>query len=217
MESARVVSVNLAVVRTGAWTGDKGRTGIDKRPTGDRVTARRLGIDGDTICDTRHHGGVDQAVYAYSREDAAWWAATLDREIPPGRFGENLSTEGIDLNAAVIGERWSVGDAELEVSVPRIPCRVFAGFWDVKDLIKRFTARAHSGTYLRVPTEGELGAGDPITVIHRPSHGVTISEVFRALTTEPDLLPRLLDAPELPEDTLELARRRLGVNAARSS
>ena len=210
MTSAHIVSVNLAVVRTGAWTGDMGRTGIDKRPTTERVKAHRLGIEGDSVVDTRHHGGVDQAVYAYSREDAAWWAAELDRDLPPGRFGENLSTEGIDLTAVVVGERWRVGGALLEASVPRIPCRVFAGFWDVKDLIKRFTARAHSGTYLRVLEEGELGAGDPIEVVHRPDHGVTISEVFRALTTEPSLLPRLLKAPQLPNDVHETVRRRLG-------
>ena len=210
MTDPRIVSVNLAVVRTGAWTGDMGRTGIDKRPTTERVKAHRLGIEGDTVVDTRHHGGIDQAVYAYSREDAAWWAAELGREVPPGRFGENLSTEGIDLTTVLVGERWRVGDAVLEASAPRIPCRVFAGFWDVKDLIKRFTARGHTGTYLRVLEEGELGAGDPIEVVHRPDHGVTIAEVFRALTTEPALLPRLLDAPQLPESVLEMARRRVG-------
>ncbi|MGH3712394.1 MAG: MOSC domain-containing protein [Micromonosporaceae bacterium] len=209
MDTARLISVNLAVVRTGAWTGDKGRTGIDKRPTTERVTARRLGLDGDTICDTRHHGGVDQAVYAYATEDAAWWATELSREVRPGQFGENLTTEGIDLTNAVIGERWRIGDAVLQVASVRIPCRVFAGFWDVKDLIKRFTARAHPGAYLRVLTEGELGA-DPVEVFDRPAHGVTVGEVFRALTTEPDLLPRLLDAPELPDEAHETARRRLG-------
>ena len=207
--TARVVSVNLAVVRTGDWTGDMGRSGIDKRPTPGRVKAGRLGIAGDTVVDTRHHGGVDQAVYAYAREDAAWWQTELGREVTPGNFGENLTTEGLDLADAVIGERWSVGDVEFEASAPRIPCRVFAGFWDVPDLIKRFTARGRPGAYLRVLREGELGAGDPVEVIHRPEHGVTIGEVFRALTTEPDLLPRLLEAPELPEDARDVARRRL--------
>lgn len=209
--AASVVSVNLAVVRTGDWAGDLGRTGIDKQPVSGRVKATRLGLHGDVVVDTRHHGGVDQAVYAYSREDADWWAAELDRAATPGCFGENLTTEGTDLTAAVIGERWTVGQTVLEVSAPRIPCRVFAGFWGVKDLIKRFTARAHPGVYLRVVEEGELGATDPITVVHRPGHGVTIGEVFRALTTEPRLLPRLLDAPELPSEAHQTARRRLGI------
>jgi len=97
----------------------------------------------------------------------------------------------------------------LEVSSPRIPCRVFAGFWEVPDLIARFTKRAHPGAYLRVLEEGDLGAGDGITVTRRPGHGVTVGEVFRALTTEPTLLPRLLEAPELPTERVDAARRRL--------
>ena len=208
-EAARLVSVNLAVVRTGDWTGDMGRSGIDKRPADRPVKATRDGLVGDTICDRRVHGGEDQAVYAYAREDAAWWSAELDRDLPPGRFGENLSTEGLDVTGAVIGEHWSIGTAVLEVSAPRVPCRVFAGFWDVRDLIKRFTNAARPGAYLRVVTEGEITAGDPVTVVYRPDHGVTIGTTFRALTTEPDLLPRLLDAPELPAAAHDKARRRL--------
>jgi MOSC domain-containing protein YiiM len=208
---ARVVSVNIAVVRAGGWTGDWGRTGIDKRPVPGRVKAGRLGLTGDSIIDTRFHGGVDQAIYAYSQEDAAWWTRELDRDAPPGYFGENLTTEGIELTDAVIGERWTVGGTVLQVCSPRLPCRVFAGFWDVPDLIVRFTERAHPGAYLRVLEEGELGAGDDIAVTHQPGHGVTIGEVFRALTTEPALLPRLLEAPELPTQQADRARRRLGV------
>lgn len=208
---ASVVSVNIAVVRADEWAGDMGRTGIDKQPVSGRVKAGRLGLAGDSIIDTRFHGGVDQAVYAYSREDAAWWAGELGRDVPPGCFGENLTTEGLDLTGAVIGERWAVGDAVLEVSAPRIACRVFAGFWGVPDLIERFTARSRPGAYLRVLEEGELGAGDQITVTHRPGHNVTIGEVFRALTIEPALLPRLLQAPELPTRRVETVRRRLGI------
>jgi MOSC domain-containing protein YiiM len=96
-----------------------------------------------------------------------------------------------------------------EVALPRIPCRTFAGFWGVPDLIKRFTDHGAPGAYLRVVMEGEVGAGDPIEIVHRPGHGVTLGETFRALTNEPDLLPRLLDAPELPAKTRERVRRRL--------
>src|SRR5918994_157148 len=123
-------------------------------------------------------------------------AGELDREIGPGRFGENLSTEGLDLTGAVIGERWSVGTAVLEVTSPRIPCMTFTGFWDVPDLIKRFTAHGASGAYLRVIRDGDVGAGDPVEVVSRPAHGVTIGETFRALTGESALLPRLLDAEQ---------------------
>src|SRR5690606_12734503 len=118
-------------------------------------------------------------------------------------------TAGIRLNDCVIGERWTVGTALLEVSRPRIPCTVFAGFWDVPDLVRRFTERAHPGTYLRVLTPGSVRAGDAIEVVHRPDHGVTISMVFRALTLQPELLPRLLDAPQLPARLRDKAARRI--------
>jgi MOSC domain-containing protein YiiM len=206
--STYVFSVNItAVVHTGAWTGSKGATGIDKRPVQHAVMATSAGLVGDRVMDRDNHGGVDQAVYAYAREDAAWWERELDREIAPGRFGENLSTSGISLTEAVIGERWTVGAALLEVSRPRIPCRVFAGFWEVPDLVKRFTAHGAPGAYLRVLGEGPIATGDHIEVVHRPTHGVRIGEVFRALTTEPQLLARLLDAPELPQKIRARAER----------
>jgi MOSC domain-containing protein YiiM len=208
------VSVNIGQPTAAAWAGNKGVTGIDKRPVAGPVRLTELGVEGDHVLDTRVHGGVDQAVYAYATEDAAWWAAALSRSVVAGNFGENLSTTGIDLNDCVIGERWRVGEAVLEVSRPRIPCSVFAGFWDVPDLIKRFTAYAHPGTYLRVLTPGAVQAGDRIDVFDRPDHGVTIGLVFRALTTEPGLLPRLLDAPQLPGDLRDLAARRTAASAS---
>ena len=207
----RLESVNLGVLRSGGWAGSLGETGIDKRPSAGRVRIGRYGVDGDVIVDTKNHGGLDQAVYAHAREDAAWWAGELGREVAPGAFGENLSTVGLDVNGAVIGERWAIGEAVLEVCSVRIPCRTFAGFWDVPDLVKRFTARAHPGAYLRVVTEGTVGAGDAITVVERPdSHDLTVGEMFRALTTEPELLPKLLTAPAVPEAVREKAARRLG-------
>lgn len=213
--TGRLTSVNLAVVTVAPWAGDpSGRSGIDKRPAPGRVLLRTDGVAGDFVGETAVHGGPDKAVYSYAREDAAWWSAELGREIPPGGFGENLSTEGVDLTAAVIGERWEVGGALLEVSQPRTPCRTFAGFWQVRDLIKRFTARALPGAYLRVVREGEVGAGDRVTVVHRPAHGVTIGETFRALNTSPELLPRLLDVPELPANLRERVARRTA-NASR--
>jgi MOSC domain-containing protein YiiM len=188
-----------------------GRTGIDKRPVPGRVQVTVTGLAGDLIGNRRLHGGADQALYAYGREDAAWWAARLGRDLPPGRFGENLSTEGLDLTGAVIGERWAVGDVLLEVSRPRIPCTTFAGFWDLPDLIARFTERGAPGTYLRVLREGELGAGDEVAVVHRPAHGVTIGQAFRALTTAPELLASLAEVPELPDKLRAKAARRVRV------
>ena len=208
--TGRVAAVNLGVVTEAEWAGDaSGRTGIDKRPVDGPVLLRVDGVAGDFIGERAHHGGPDQAVYAYAEEDAQWWAAEMDTGIRPGGFGENLTTWAIDITGAVIGEQWAVGSAVLQVTKPRTPCTTFAGFWGVPDLIKRFTARAAPGAYLRVLREGEVGAGDPVEVVDRPAHGVTIGEVFRAMSLEPELLPRLLDAPELPEPLRDRVRRRL--------
>ncbi len=204
----KLISVNVAVVQIGPWTGRMGRTGIDKRPSGAPVFVTRTGIDGDVIADLREHGGVDRAVYAYASEDAVWWSTLLDWEIKPGNFGENLTTAGIDVTAAVIGERWKIGSSILEVSSPRIPCRVFSAFWQVPDLVKRFIKAGRPGAYLRVVTEGKVAPDDDIAVVHRPDHGVTVGETFRALTSEPDLLPRLARAPELPQHILDRSHRR---------
>lgn len=207
--TASILSVNIGQPTWAEWVGEDRATGIDKRPVAGAVRLEPLGVEGDHVLDTSAHGGVDQAVYAYASEDAAWWAESLGREVRPGNVGENLTTVGIDLNDCVVGERWRVGTALLEVSRPRIPCSVFAGFWGVPDLVRRFTERARPGTYLRVVTPGSVQAGDSIEVAHRPEHGVTIDVVFRALTLEPALLPRLLDAPQLPAGLRDRAARRI--------
>jgi MOSC domain-containing protein YiiM len=187
------------------------KTGIDKRPAAGPVAVRRLGLAGDTICDTAHHGGLDQAVYAYAEEDADWWRAELDGqprvEVRPGAFGENLTTRGVDVSGAVIGERWRIGSTILQVSAPRIPCSTFAAFWAVDRLIDRFIKAGRPGAYLRVLTEGELSAGDPITVLDRPAHGLTIAQTLRALTGDHSLAPLLVAAPELPAGARRKAER----------
>jgi MOSC domain-containing protein YiiM len=170
------------------------RSGIDKKPVVGRVAIGELGLAGDVQVNRRYHGGEGQALYAYAQEDADWWAAELDRELPPGRFGENLRTSGLDLTGAVLGERWQIGTALLEVTAPRIPCANFARFWGVDQLVKRFTAHGASGTYLRVLASGEIGAGDEVQVVHRPGHGVTAGLAFRALTTQKSRLPELAPA-----------------------
>ncbi|WP_433311855.1 MOSC domain-containing protein [Micromonospora sp. CA-269861] len=208
--TGRVAAVNLGIVTEAEWAGDaSGRSGIDKRPVDGPVALLTGGLAGDFIGERAHHGGEDQAVYAYAEEDAAWWATELGRDVRPGGFGENLTTYAVDVTGAVIGEQWQIGSALLQVTKPRTPCTTFAGFWGVPDLIKRFTVRALPGAYLRVLREGEVGPGDPIEVVDRPAHGVTIGEVFRATSLEPELLPRLLDAEGLPEPIREKARRRL--------
>jgi MOSC domain-containing protein YiiM len=216
---ANVLTVNLAHPRPNS---DKGtlRTGIDKRPTDDRVTVRApgpmhggtgSGLLGDFIGDTQYHGGDDQAVYAYAREDLNAWERELERDLDNGVFGENFTTEGLDVTGARIGERWQVGSdgLVLEVSRPRIPCRTFATWLSIRGWVKTFTKGATPGAYLRVIEFGSVRAGDSITVIDRPSHDVTIGLVFRAMTLESELLPRLLQADALPDEIKELAHRRV--------
>ena len=160
------------------------RSGIDKKPVPGRVAVRELGLDGDVQVNRKHHGGEGQAVYAYAQEDADWWVAELGRELPPGRFGENLRTSGLDLLNAVLGERWRIGTALFEVTAPRIPCANFEQFWGVPRLVKRFTAHGASGAYLRVIETGDIGAGDAIEVVHRPEHEGTTGRAFRIFTTQ---------------------------------
>jgi MOSC domain-containing protein YiiM len=173
-----VESVNVAVVRTGAWTGRHGRTGIDKRPVREPVRFEKTGVVGDTVVDTKHHGAWYQAAYAFDTEDLRHWSDELGRELVPGNAGENLSVVDCDCSNAVIGERWQVGSAVLRVTGPRSPCVVFAGFWDTKRLVKRFTAFGRPGAYLAVEEPGEVVAGDVREVLSRPEHGVTVSELF---------------------------------------
>jgi MOSC domain-containing protein YiiM len=197
MESGRVVSVNLAVVRTDPFTRIKsGRSGIDKRPADHPVRLEVGGVDGDTICDTKYHGGPEQAVYAYSVDDLGFWATELGRPVGPGNVGENLTLERVDCSHAVVGERWQVGDAVLRVTGPRTPCRVFSGFLDVPDLIKRFFAAGRPGAYLAVEQPAAVSAGDPVTVLDRPEHGVTVADLLAATAGHRELVPRIAQARE---------------------
>jgi len=158
------------------------KTGIAKRPVDGPVRIEAPGVVGDHILDTENHGGIWQAVYAYAGEDAEWWqhelGDELTRKLTPGCFGENLTTWGVDVTDAVIGERWRIGEVELEVTKPRIPCSTFAGFWNVAQLVKRFTLAGRPGAYLRVVVPGELSAGQPIEVLDRPAGNPTIAQVF---------------------------------------
>lgn len=174
--------------------GQQDETAIDKRPVAGPVTVQALGLTGDTQCDTAHHGGEGKAVYAYAQEDADWWVTDLERDLPPGSFGENLRIRGLDVTGALLGERWRIGTTLLEVTCPRTPCLSFQGFWGVPRLIKRFIAYGAPGAYLRVIEPGRVEAGDDIEVIHRPDHDVTLGLALRALTVERRLLIRLAPA-----------------------
>lgn len=197
---SRILSVNIAVVvHEGAWTGSEGRTGIDKRAIDGPVELKNNGVEGDLVVDRKHHGGYDKAVYAYAREDADWWETIIGKPIANGQFGENLTTLGIDVNQSTIGQRWRIGSTLLEVSEPRIPCRVFAGFWDRPTLIKDFTEAGRPGAYLRIIQEGKLQVGDKIEVVETPTHGVTISDLFAAKSGNRSQISRIKQVSQLSE------------------
>ncbi|MET7914910.1 MOSC domain-containing protein [Streptomyces avermitilis] len=212
-----LLSLNVGRARAVEYTDQpEGVTGIDKRPVDGPVWISApgpkgvgaSGVAGDAVCDTRHHGGEHQAVYAVAREDLDGWERELGRALPNGVFGENLTTEGLDVSGARIGERWRIGpEVVLEVTSGRIPCRTFQEHLGERGWVKRFTHKGAPGAYLRVVEPGEIRAGDPVEIVHRPDHEVTVAFQFRAVTTERELLPRLLAAAEaLHPEALARAR-----------
>jgi MOSC domain-containing protein YiiM len=192
MAVARVVSVNIGQGRDANWAGRLKRTAIDKRPVPGPVDVGRLGLAGDEQIDKPDHGGYEQALYAYAREDLDWWVERLGRELTGGSFGENITTGGLDVTGALIGEVWQLGSAVVQVTSPRIPCVVFAGWLDERQWVKRFADARRPGAYLRVLTEGQVGPGDPVTVLSRPPERVTIAESMAAYYGDTELMQRLL-------------------------
>lgn len=197
MANALVISVNTGAVRAAGWAGRIQRTAIDKRPAAGRLAIGRLGVHGDEQADSQHHGGAEQAVYAYAREDLDWWVEQLGLELGNGTFGENLTTAGLDVSGALLGETWQVGSAVVQVRSVRIPCGVFAGWMGEqyaaqRGWVKRFAAAGRPGAYLKVLTEGMAGPGDPIEVLHRPAASVTVAEAMRAYYGDTDLMRRLV-------------------------
>ncbi|MET7616503.1 MOSC domain-containing protein [Streptomyces sp. NPDC005408] len=221
----KLLTVNVGRPKIVEYTDTKGgATGIDKQPAEGAVRVTdpgpkgegASGVAGDAVCDLRHHGGTDQAVYAFAREDLDFWERELGRPIGNGAFGENLTTSGLDVNGAKIGERWRIGgELVLEVTSGRIPCRTFASWLGESGWVKRFTRQGAPGAYLRVIEPGEIRAGDPIEIVHRPDHEVTVDMVFRAETTERTLLPRVLAAGDtLHPELLKAAREYVAKQSA---
>lgn len=194
----KLLSVNVtAIVHHEDWAGSVGKTGIDKRPKLGRVALENDSVEGDYVLDTKNHGGKDQAIYAYAREDADWWEKEIGVEISNGRFGENLTTQGIDVTNSVIGEIWKIGTTTLQVTIPRIPCKVFQGFWQRPNLIKEFTQAQRPGAYLRILEEGFVEAGNEIEVLEVPRHGLTIKDLFAAKSGERSKIQSINQIPGL--------------------
>lgn len=186
-----------------------GPSGIDKRPADGRVHVGELGLVTDHVCNTKHHGGVDQAVYAYDDVEARRWADELGRDLPYGWFGENLRVTGLPVTDAIVGEQWQIGDDGLilETTIPRTPCRRFALWSAEPKWVKRFAERGDTGSYLRVHHIGSVGAGDPITVIHRPDHGVRVRDLMHG--TQREALEALLATRTLAPKVKREARKQL--------
>ncbi|WP_322938345.1 MOSC domain-containing protein [Nocardioides bizhenqiangii] len=197
----RLLSVNVGLPKEADWAGI-GRTSIDKQPVTGQVAVTELGVAGDQVSDTVHHGGIDQAVSAYAREDLDFWAAELGRDIRAGQFGENLTTEGVDLTHVAVGTRLQVGEVLLEIASVRTPCNDFKNWmglsgFDNTAWVKRFAAEGRPGPYLRVLATGSITAGDSVEIVHEPDHGVTVRDMFVALFLDRSRLPDLLAIEDL--------------------
>jgi len=207
-DSGTVVSLNVGLPRAIQRGDHTETTGIWKTPVHGRVRAEGVNLAGDEQADLSVHGGYDKAIYAYAAEDIAWWEAELGREIGPAVFGENLTVEGLDLSAALVGERWRVGTAELEVSEPRLACWKLGVRIDDPTVPAAFNRAGRTGTYLRIVGAGEIETGDTVQVLSRPAHGVTIDAIWHAYSKRGDPTA-LLAAPELGDSWREWALDRL--------
>lgn len=172
-----VVSVNVGQVRELMLRGKPQPTGIFKEPVAGRVRLANDGVEGDVQADRSCHGGPGKAIYAYTTEDYAWWESELDTPLPPATFGENLTLKGLSATGALVGERWAVGSALLEVTQPREPCWKLGEKMGDKEFPRRFREAGRAGAYLAIVQEGEVGAGDRVIVVHRPSHPVSLGLV----------------------------------------
>ena len=206
-----MISVNTGRGRDAGWAGRLRRTAIDKRPATGRVPVGTLGLAGDEQADKENHGGPDQAVYVYAREDLDWWVERLGRELRNGEFGENLTTTGLEVTGALIGEIWRLGTALVQVATVRIPCVVFQNWLGEEHWVKRFAAGGRPGAMLRVLAAGAVAAGDPVEVVSRPAGQLTVAEAMRAYYGDAALMRRLLQAEgraaHWDEDALPVLRR----------
>jgi MOSC domain-containing protein YiiM len=203
--SARLISVNVGLPKVVDTGRRQVETAIWKHPVEGRVAVRGVNIEGDRQADLSVHGGPDKAIYAYAAEETRLWEEELGRELGPGAFGENLTTEGVDVSGAVLGERWRVGTTLLEVVQPRLPCFKLGLKMEDPTFLRRFALASRPGAYLKIVEEGDLAAGDPIEVdlAGRPDHGVSVALVSDAMLVDHSLIPRAFEAPQLIDSLRE--------------
>jgi len=206
-----LISVNVGLPRDVELNGEVRQTAIFKDPVPGRVKVADHHMDGDRQADQVNHAGVHKAVYAYAREDLDFWAVELGRDIEDGFVGENLTISGYDVSHAVVGERWRVGGVEFEVAQPRIPCWKLGVRAGDQSMTRRFEQALRPGAYLRVVTEGDVGAGDEVEVLSRPAHGFTVADGSRIFHRDRAEAARLLEIDELAPPLKKWARKRLGI------
>ncbi len=204
--AGRVLSVSVGTPREFEYGGRIAKSAIWKTPVVGRVAARGVNLAGDDQADRQGHGGPDKAVYAYAVEDSRWWEKEIGRPFAYGEFRENLTTEGVDVNDALIGERWEVGTVVLEVSEPRIPCWRLGVRMNDSLFPRRFTEALRPGAYLRIAAEGDVGAGDEIRVVAKPNTDLTVRDVFRIYTRDRHEAERLLGVAQMSEAWKRWAR-----------
>jgi len=202
----RVLAVSVGRPREFDYHGRPARSAIWKTPVSGRVAARGVNLVGDDQADRGAHGGPDKALYAFAVEDARWFESKEGRTFAYADFGENLTTEGIDPNDALVGERWAIGSGVFEISEPRIPCWRLGVRMNDPKFVGRFTAALRPGAYMRIVKEGDVGAGDAIEVISKPAHDLSVRDVFRIYTKDRDECARLLEVPQMSDAWKRWAR-----------
>jgi MOSC domain-containing protein YiiM len=212
-----VLSVNVGLPSEFEYNGHPARSAIWKSPVAGRVAARGVNLAGDDQADRRAHGGPDKALYAYAVEDFGWWALEIGRPLQYGELGENLTTEGVEVNGALVGERWPVGTTVLEVSQPRVPCWKLGVRMNDKLFPRRFTEALRPGAYLRILVEGDVGAGDEIRVLERPDHELTVRDVLRIYAFDRQEVGRLLATPGMSKSWRRWAEQYLQETKGRAA
>jgi len=194
----KIISINIAKPERLKIPDTDIQTGIYKKPIHTKVRVTKFGIEGDTIVDQNVHGGLDQAVYIYSKEDYEWWSQQIGKAIAPGTFGENLTISGFDVDDFVVGDRLQINNVLLEISAPRTPCFKLAAVMNDATFGRQFAKAAKPGAYARVLTEGDLEIGNTITLIKTELHYPTVKEIFIAWHSKNpslDIFTRALQAP----------------------
>ncbi|MEP6989574.1 MAG: MOSC domain-containing protein [bacterium] len=200
----RVLSVNVGAIRLVEWRGVHVTTGIWKQSVAGRVALRGVNFEGDDQADRSVHGGPDKAVYAYASEDYDYWRDEEGLDTPTALFGENLTTVGLDLSAAMPGEQWRVGSALLEVTQPRLPCYKLGIRMGDPRFLRRFLAARRVGAYLRIVQAGDVGEGDEVHIVSRPDHGVSLRDMVDAVR-DPAKAAALRAVRHLPKYWQEIA------------